>query len=178
MGRMEQPQQQQQAEAGGPRGGEVRHRAVPSSLAAAAMAREGPSPASSKGPRQQAPPQAPAAAVAAAAPSSSSSGLLSFLLHSSGGDRWTGLLAALWGLLFLALCVNKQELWVVLAGLVAYAGLCFLLDVVAIPALWPAEGSADRPLKAGETARLSNGLVCVAHAMAMGLAAGGYVWGW
>jgi hypothetical protein len=86
-----------------------------------------------------------------------------------GGDRWTGLLAALWGFLFLALCVNKQELWVVLAGLVGYACLCFLLDVVAIPPIW------DGPLKASQTARLSNDLVCVAHAIAMGLAAGAFV---
>ncbi len=90
----------------------------------------------------------------------------------SSGDRWTGLLAALWGLLFLALCVNKQELWVVLAGLVGYACLCFCLDVglAILPTpLW------DGPVKASQTARLSNSLVCVAHAIAMGLAAG--VWG-
>lgn len=82
-----------------------------------------------------------------------------------GTDRWTALLVALWALLFLALVVNKQELWVVLAGLVAYACFCFLLDVVAIPPIW------DGPLKAKETARLSNSLVCIAHALAMGFAA-------
>ena len=82
-----------------------------------------------------------------------------------GTDRWTGLLAALWAMLFLALFVNKQELWVVLAGLVAYACFCFLLDVVAIPPFW------DGPLKANQTARLSNGLVCIAHSIATGLAA-------
>ncbi len=82
-----------------------------------------------------------------------------------GVDRWTALLAALWAMLFLALFVNKQGLWVVLAGLVAYACFCFLLDVVAIPPFW------DGPLKAKQTARLSNGLVGIAHTIAMGLAA-------
>lgn len=92
-----------------------------------------------------------------------------------GGDRWTGLLAALWALLFLALCVNRQELWVVLAGLVGYACLCLLLDVVAIPPFWE---DNNGPLKASQAARLSNGLVCVAHSIAMGLAAGACVRAW
>lgn len=78
-------------------------------------------------------------------------------------------MAALWALLFLALCVNRQELWVVLAGLVGYACLCLLLDVVAIPPFWE---DNNGPLKASQAARLSNGLVCVAHSIAMGLAAG------
>lgn len=166
----------------------LQHAAIPSSsslagAAAAAEAREGPSPpqhspkgvstaaaasasSSSSSPRKQPPPppssQPQAGGVVGrlwGSTSSSSGG-------GGGGDRWTGLLAALWALLFLALCVNKQELWVVLAGLVGYACLCFLLDVVAIPPLW------NEPLKASQTARLSNGLVCVAHSIAMGLAAG------
>lgn len=144
---------------------------------AAASPHEGPSP-----PPPALPPVAAGGAgkggVASASSSSSSprkqrgessNGTTGTSTSGGGGDRWTGLLAALWALLFLALCVNRQELWVVLAGLVGYACLCLLLDVVAIPPFWE---DNNGPLKASQAARLSNGLVCVAHSIAMGLAAG------
>lgn len=82
-------------------------------------------------------------------------------------DRWTASLVALWCMLFLALFVNKKELWVVMAGLVGYACLCFLMDV-AIPI----------PLKRSQRTRLSNGLVCIAHCVATGVAAGMYSYVW
>jgi peptidoglycan/LPS O-acetylase OafA/YrhL len=69
-------------------------------------------------------------------------------------DRWTALLGVVWLLLCGALLVNKMELWVMLASMVAYTCLSFALDITV---------AARQRLKSNDRARLTNGLVCLAH---------------